>query len=106
MLISYVLLGKIPIKPTLLKRKVPSDTRRILGYFYDQSADLHLRIAFSGNTQKENLRERVFMIIPLGEHCNMEDDCWVYIGSASGTFLFMKIEGPSDAKYWRFIPDA
>jgi hypothetical protein len=106
MIISYVLLGKIPTKPTLLSKKVPYDSRRILGYFYDSSVDLHLKIAFRDEGQRAvDLSERKFMIVPVGEYCDMDSDAWVYIGSASGTFLFMKIMGPSDAKYWRFIPD-
>lgn len=106
MMISYVLLGKIPTKPTLLKRKVPSDSKRILGYFYDSSIDLHLKVAFiNKDHQSMDLSERTFMIVPVGEQCDMSRDAWVYLGSASGTFLFMKIVYPGDAKYWRFIPD-
>jgi len=109
MLISYVLLGKIPKNPTLLKKRVPFDTRRILGYFYDSSVDLHLKVAFKSAIHKEmverELVERTFMVVPVGEECDMSSNTWVYIGSASGTFLFMKIMGASDAKYWKFIPD-
>ncbi len=105
MQINYVLLGKIPTKPTLLKKKVPYDTRRILGYFYDSSVDLHLKVAFSSEGGFVNIEERTFMIVPVAMTCDLSNGAWVYIGSASGTFLFMKVEGPNDAKYWRFIPD-
>jgi hypothetical protein len=107
MIIKHVLLGKIPTKPTLLKKEVPYDSRRILGYFYNSSTDLHLKVAFKDEGQQAvNQSERTFMIVPINEYCDMDGDAWVYIGSASGTFLFMKIIGPNDAKYWRFIPDA